>query len=592
MFKIIKNFNWIILSSFLCIFMGIVTFLTFINAGFVPLTDQNLQTLLIIDILLLLIFFSLIFKNFYRFYYTGKKNKKGSQTNLKYISVFSLFTVIPSLVVAIFSLFIFNFGIQNYFDKQITKAVNNSFDVAKNYLAESKENVLSDVILMSVGLGRASSIYYSNPNRFKQIIRSEKILRKIDDVYLIDSLGNVLLSDVRDITDEFVIPTDEDFDQALEGRPVFITDNLENKTTVMTKLTSLVDTYLYISRNIDPEILRYINETEQAVNFYYSVENSQTGIKVTFAIIYIIVVTLLLFLSTSIAITFASRLTKPIINLISASDSISKGALDVKVPEETTDEEFKLLNQNFNLMIERLKEQQDKLLITERYEAWESVARKLAHEIKNPLTPIQLSIDNLREKYKYKLSHDDKDFDKYLETINRQIKDIEKLVNEFSNFARMPQPILKKIDIIKLINKSLDFIRLTSKNSINLIKKTNFKFINGDEDQLNRVFINLIKNSEESFLEKSKKKPNFIGNIDIEINDNNDYIIIKIIDNGGGIIDTKKAMTPYFTTKKTGTGLGLPIVTKIINEHSGSFSIKNKKDKDGTIVTIILPKYA
>ena len=572
--------------------MGIVTFLTFINAGFVPLTDQNLQTLLIIDILLLLIFFSLIFKNFYRFYYTGKKNKKGSQTNLKYISVFSLFTVIPSLVVAIFSLFIFNFGIQNYFDKQITKAVNNSFDVAKNYLAESKENVLSDVILMSVGLGRASSIYYSNPNRFKQIIRSEKILRKIDDVYLIDSLGNVLLSDVRDITDEFVIPTDEDFDQALEGRPVFITDNLENKTTVMTKLTSLVDTYLYISRNIDPEILRYINETEQAVNFYYSVENSQTGIKVTFAIIYIIVVTLLLFLSTSIAITFASRLTKPIINLISASDSISKGALDVKVPEETTDEEFKLLNQNFNLMIERLKEQQDKLLITERYEAWESVARKLAHEIKNPLTPIQLSIDNLREKYKYKLSHDDKDFDKYLETINRQIKDIEKLVNEFSNFARMPQPILKKIDIIKLINKSLDFIRLTSKNSINLIKKTNFKFINGDEDQLNRVFINLIKNSEESFLEKSKKKPNFIGNIDIEINDNNDYIIIKIIDNGGGIIDTKKAMTPYFTTKKTGTGLGLPIVTKIINEHSGSFSIKNKKDKDGSIVTIILPKYA
>ena len=91
------------------------------------------------------------------------KKKKGAQTNLKYISVFSLFTVIPSLIVAIFSLFIFNFGIQNYFDKQITKAVNNSFDVAKNYLEESKENVLSDVILMSVGLNRASNLYYSNP---------------------------------------------------------------------------------------------------------------------------------------------------------------------------------------------------------------------------------------------------------------------------------------------------------------------------------------------------------------------------------------------------------------------------------------------
>jgi len=591
MFKIIKNFNWIILSSFLCILMGIVTFLTFINEGFVPLTDQNLQTLLIIDIFLLLIFFSLIFRNFYRFYYTGKKNKKGAQTNLKYISVFSLFTVIPSLVVAIFSLFIFNFGIQNYFDKQITKAVNNSFDVAKNYLEESKENVLSDVILMSVGINRASRFYYSNPNRFKQIMRSEKILRRIDDVYLIDSLGNILLSDIRDITEEFVIPADEDYDLALEGKPVFITDNLDNKTTVMTKLNSLVDTYLYISRNIDPEILRYLNETEQAVSFYYSVENSQTGIKVTFAIIYIIVVTLLLFLSTSIAITFASRLTKPIINLIGASDSISKGALDVKVPEVETDEEFKQLNRNFNQMIERLKEQQDKLLITERYEAWESVARKLAHEIKNPLTPIQLSIDSLREKYKNKLSSEGREFEKYLETINRQINDIEKLVNEFSNFARMPRPILKKVDIIKLINKTVDFINLTSKNKINLINRTKEKYITGDEDQLNRVFINLIKNSEESFLDELQKQPNFQGNIDIEIVDNNDYIVIRLIDNGTGITDAKKATTPYFTTKKTGTGLGLPIVTKIINEHSGNFSIKNRRDVSGTIVKISLPKY-
>ena len=592
MFKIIKNFNWIILSSFLCIFMGIVTFLTFINEGFVPLNDQNLQTLLIIDILLLLIFFTLIFRNFYRFYYTGKKNKKGSQTNLKYISVFSLFTVIPSLIVAIFSLFIFNFGIQNYFDKQISKAVNNSFDVAKNYLEESKENVLSDVILMSVGLNRASSFYYSNLNRFQQIVRSEKILRRIDDVYLIDSLGNILLSDVRDITEEFVIPSDSDYDQALEGKPVFVTTSLDNKTSVMTKLTSLVDTYLYISRNIDEDILRYLNETEQAVSFYYSVENSQTGIKVTFAIIYIIVVTLLLFLSTSIAITFASRLTKPIINLIGASDSISKGALDVKVPDVETDEEFRQLNQNFNQMIERLKEQQDKLLITERYEAWESVARKLAHEIKNPLTPIQLSIDNLREKFKKKLTSEGKDFEKYLETINRQIKDIEKLVNEFSNFARMPRPILKKVNISELVNKSLDFIKLTSKNSINLINRTKKNFINGDEDQLNRVLINLIKNSEESCLEQKQKDPNFKGNIDIEINDNNDYIVIRIIDNGTGITDAKKAMTPYFTTKKTGTGLGLPIVTKIINEHSGNFSIKNRRETDGVIVTISLPKYA
>ena len=100
----------------------------------------------------------------------------------------------------------------------------------------------------------------------------------------------------------------------------------------------------------------------------------------------------------------------------------------------------------------------------------------------------------------------------------------------------------------------------------------------------------MIKNSGESFLEKTKKDPNFKGNIDIEINDNNEYIIIKLTDNGTGITDAKKAMTPYFTTKETGTGLGLPIVNKIINEHSGNFSIKNKTNGIGLVVKISFPK--
>ena len=357
----------------------------------------------------------------------------------------------------------------------------------------------------------------------------------------------------------------------------------------MIKLSSLVDTYLYISRNIDPEILRYLNETEEAVSFYYSVENSQTGIKVTFAIIYIIVVTLLLFLSTSIAIVFASRLTKPIVNLISASKAISKGELDIKVPNIESDDEFKLLNRNFNSMIERLKRQQDKLLATERHEAWENVARKLAHEIKNPLTPIQLSIDRLREKYSNKISSDSENFEKYLATINRQIKDIENLVNEFSNFARMPRPIFKKINIIDVLNNSVDFIKMTSKNKINIITDHKKLIINGDSEQLNRVFINLIKNSEEAFTDKLKKTPSFKGKIDIEIVSNNDYIMIKFNDNGTGIPDTKKVMTPYYTTKTKGTGLGLPIVSKIINEHSGDFSIKNIKDGKGVNIEISFP---
>ena len=534
MFKIIKNFNWIILSSFTCIFLGIVTFLTFINEGYIPLTEENILTLLSIDIILLLIFFYLIFKNFFRFYLSGKENKSGSQTNLKYVSLFSLFTFIPSLLVAIFSLFIFNFGLQKYFDDQISKAVNNSNDVAKNYLDENTKNVESDVIMMSVGLNRASNLFYTNTTQFIRVINAEKILRRIDDVYLIDSAGNILISDTSVSTSNFNIPAEEIFDEALKGSPVIIPGNIDNKTSVMIKLNSYIDTYLYISRNIDPEILKYLNETERAVSFYYTVENNQTGIKLTFAIIYIVVVTLLLFLSTAIAITFARRLTKPIINLINASDSISKGALDTKVPDIDADNEFKKLNENFNSMITRLKRQQEKLLVTERYEAWESVARKLAHEIKNPLTPIQLSIDRLREKYSKMIEKDQDKFNEYLQTINRQIKDIEKLVNEFSNFARMPSPIFKKIKIMDIINRAVDLLKPSIKSEIKVLNLKSEYYINGDEEQLNRVFLNIIKNADESISEIINKKADYKGKIDIEIVINNDYIITLISDNGKG----------------------------------------------------------
>ena len=139
------------------IFLGIITFLTFINQGFVTLSSKNLQFLLVIDILLLVVFFSLIFNNVWKIYLAEKKNKLGSKTNLKYISLFSLFTFIPSLLIALFSLFLFSFGVEKFFNDRITNAVNNSYNVSKSYLEESKKTVKTDIILMNVGIDRASN---------------------------------------------------------------------------------------------------------------------------------------------------------------------------------------------------------------------------------------------------------------------------------------------------------------------------------------------------------------------------------------------------------------------------------------------------
>ena len=590
MIKTIKNFKWFFTVSLLCVLLGVFTFITFINRDFIFLDEDNLQYLLILDVTLLVIFLILLIRETSKLFSQYLKKKTGSKTSLNYVLQFSLFAFIPSLIVAVFSLILFNVALQKYFDQKITSAVNNSYEVAKNYIEESKRSVEADIFLISTDLNKYYNVYFSNPIKFKQFVRTQRLLRKIDEIYLIDSTGSILLKDVNNNDVEFKVPSDEYFNDALEGKPVPIDRSEEKKTAFMVKLNNYIDTYLYITKNVQPQLLNYLDATEQAVNFYYTVENNRTGIKITFAIIYIIVVSMLLFLTIVLAIAFAGRLTKPIINLISASKSISSGQLDSKVPDIESDEEIKILNQNFNNMIDRLKIQQDKLLVAERFSAWETVARKLAHEIKNPLTPIQLSIDRLRDKYSEKLKDEKNEFTKYLETINRQIIDIKKLVDEFSGFARMPSPILKKINISDVLKRSIEFYKMSNKN-INLNLNYDFKkkyLINGDSEQLNRVFINLIKNSMEAIDEKKQKDTNLLGKIDVEIIKNNEYIEIKMLDNGSGFKNTKDIIKPYYTTKKEGTGLGLPIVTKIINEHEGD--IQFLQNTNGAEIKIYLPK--
>ena len=274
----LEGFKLVLSLSIICIGLCTLTFLAFINAEFLSFLNINLQLLLIFDIILLVVFLFIVFKKISYLYFLTKSKKVGAQTSRRYISLFTLFTFIPSFLIAIFSLFIFNYGLENFFNAQITKAVNSSYDVAKNYSEQNKKAVESDVFLMSVGLNRASTLFYSSPDRFKDIARSERLLRRVDDIFLIDSSSNIIFYVADNITN-FVKPSDLEITKALEGFPVLITNNLENKTSAMIKLTSLIDTYLFISRNVDPEIIKYLNETEQAVNFFYTVENNNLVLK-------------------------------------------------------------------------------------------------------------------------------------------------------------------------------------------------------------------------------------------------------------------------------------------------------------------------
>ena len=226
-------------------------------------------------------------------------------------------------------------------------------------------------------------------------------------------------------------------------------------------------------------------------------------------------------------------------------------------------------------MTERLKNQQEKLLINERHEAWSNLARKLAHEIKNPLTPIQLIIDRMKAKYSGYINDEErKNFDENLKIINNQIKQIGNLVNEFSDFARMPKPIFKENDLVKIIKENIKLLsELDTSIDISIFTQNKEVFLNSDKEQIGRVFFNLIKNSIESIHQKSENNTILKKNISIEVNDTSNHISVIIVDNGlgfGNLSDKiKEISNPYFTTKKNGTGLGLSIVSKILNDHNG-----------------------
>ncbi len=589
MFALLKRNLFIIIIFVLTISLAFLTFLTFIDKSFIKLNEENLEILLISNILFVLIFFILIFidiKNSIK----NNINVRGSVANRKYIVSFALFTLIPSLLIAVFSLFIFSFALDKYFDKKITNAVNNSYEIAKNYVDEKRNKIESEIVLIAFDLNKYSDLFKSNPDRFQLILNTQRYLRDIDQLHLINDKGELIksaaASNYKRIEDRAMEMVKND------DRPLKIINTFENKSAAVIKLSNFDNTFLYVLKYFDKNISNYLIESEEAVNFYYTVENQNLGIRISFAIIYITLVTLLLFLSITIAIRFSSRFFISINNLITASESIGKGNLDTKVPDLKADIEMERLNKNFNSMIERLKNQQEKLLTNERHEAWENVARKLAHEIKNPLTPIQLTIDNLKTKYLPNIEN--KNQEKYLnnlKTIVKQIKQIENLVNEFSDFARMPKPLFQQNNLNSVIKENINLVnKFDSSISIRLLnhlsKDVVLKF---DNEQFNRLFFNLIKNSVESIQEKVQKDSKTSKNIDIEIRQRRDYININIVDTGTGFKDkkTKDIIKPYFTTKEKGTGLGLSIVDKIISDHEGSIKFLNHKK--GAKIQIIIP---
>ncbi len=331
-----------------------------------------------------------------------------------------------------------------------------------------------------------------------------------------------------------------------------------------------------------------------------AMENDQTtSLSTLYRNFFILVIAIVGLLVVCAGVLIVLPLSNQIQRLVKGTKRVSEGDLETQVEVRGNDQIAELTHQ-FNAMIKDLKSAQDNRAYIERMQAWQEVARRLAHEIKNPLTPMLLAMQQLDKKFddyienpkKYRRLLDD-----VMEIMNEEAATLQKLVKEFSSFARLPVPDRKSMNFFEFVSTTIeqnpqfseDTKRLTVKEPAEALKAREAQL---DKELMRRVIVNIVKNGIEA-----AQNAHIEPEIDVELrekpsdNGGKSALWLLIIDNGPGLTaeQKEKIFNPYFTTKSDGTGLGLVIVRKIVQDHDGDISLHDRDDGErGTQVDIIL----
>ncbi len=690
--------------------------------------------LLNIDLIILLSLVGLIAKRLVSLWSGRKRKLAGSRLHVRLVYTFSVMAAVPVIIMTVFSAFFFHFGVQTWFSNRVQTAVNESQAVAQAYLEEHQQVIRADTLAMANDLDRQATLIISNDKAFEQIMQTQSVLRNLSEAIVFNAEGRVMARAGLSFMLEFEEAPSYAIGEAAGGEVVLMTGGNDDRIRALVKLRNFADTYLFVGRTVDPQVLSHLAATRKAVEDYADLQTRYSGLQITVTMIFVVVGLLLLLAAIWYGLILARKLVTPISTLITVSDRVRAGDLTARVPEHEMLEEFDYLARSFNRMTKQIQGQQGELIqanrqldqrrrftetvlagvssgvlgvdeknninvannsaaellardvneltgkdiveimpefkailkkahsralshpgkitqaeitagekegvkrsllvrvaiemigeedkgaiitfddITElqsaqRKAAWADVARRIAHEIKNPLTPIQLSAERLKRKYLSQIKDDPETFEQCTETIIKHVGDIGHMVNEFSSFARMPEPVMKEDDLgvhvrdaLVLQQQAHPTIKFkligTEKNAVS----TSF-----DAQQIRQAVTNIVQNAIDSIearLEQEKEKgvKPAPGHIDILLSAyGDDEAAIVITDNGLGLPKNENAARlsePYVTHKPKGTGLGLAIVKKIMEDHDGRLvlsapdwlqSLKGWQDRGGASVALVLP---
>jgi two-component system nitrogen regulation sensor histidine kinase NtrY len=679
------------------------TFLTFVvltGLTRIQPTPEVVVSFLLINTATILLLVGIIVREVWQVVQARRRGRAAARLHVQIVSLFSIIAVLPAVLVSIVANVTIDRGFDRLFSGPTREVIQNSVIIARAYMQEHAQLIRGDILGMANDLNHARPLFDQDRKSFLELLTASATSRDLPGAMLIDKDTNIMVTAQTGIKLAFAPPPAEFLNNVKETEPEIAVLPEENYVAAVIRLRAFNDTFLYVSRMLDPRVVAQLKQTEASAAEYAEIESRRLGIQVNFALMFAVIALTILTASILIGLNFANRLVAPIRRLMSAANVVSTGDLHVQVPVHRSEGDLAQLGETFNKMTHELRTQRDELVsasdlidnrrrfieavlssasagiigvdasgsvgilnrsaeklighaesetlgqplsdvlpelddmmktaregtqrlvqgqitinrdghernlsvrvsaeqtsqsrdsyiitlddITElvsaqRTSAWGDVARRIAHEIKNPLTPIQLSAERIRRKFGKAITEDKAIFEQCTDTIVRQVDDIRRMVDEFSRFARMPKPVIEGEDAADTVRQAV-FLMRVGHPDIDIEAEIKDEPLRAQFDRrlISQALTNIIKNATEA-IEAVPAETLGKGRIDVIAARDKDDIVIDVIDNGIGLPKVSRArlLEPYVTTREKGTGLGLAIVGRVLEDHGGRIELNDATD--------------
>jgi nitrogen fixation/metabolism regulation signal transduction histidine kinase len=557
-----QNIFLIIIIGVFTLYFGAITYFLFRvdPVSFFESITQSPIFLFILVLIFALMFFIVIY-NSVRIIIDRVRNREGSKFRLRLTFFFLLVTLIPIVPLSLISNNLISKSINLWFVRGVEGSLVNAIEVSKELFKKYAEEGRREWRNSCLGCDM-------------ETLRDMEFER-IDGIVYFDETDNLQAAHIENVSALAMI---RDFHDAGE-LPTNAWKRLALPDTEYLVFPADEEGY-YLLREIPTHIQEYTGTISTGLQNYRTLKIIRRPIKLIVTLFFVVITMPFVLLSFYLSLIISRQVTVPIQELAKATQHIAEDDLDYAIHVSAKDE-LKLLIDSFNRMIRDLKLNKELLKHSERSAAWRDIARKIAHEIKNPLTPIKLSAERLLKQYKHNDRYREV-LSKAIGTIIAEVENLTEMVNEFSHFARFPDTVLGKHDIIAIVDDILAFLKDAGIN-----KDVTFEFTHEespvyllvDNMQIRRAILNVIYNSINA-IEKSGVIV-IHGYAGDDAADNGEKFILSITDNGVGIDPEfrDRVFDPYFSTSSEGSGLGLAIVEKIVLDNNGRIWLESEPGK-------------